>query len=71
MATRYLISEVARILKVRIHKIVYAVTQGMVPEPKERFNRTRVFKDEDVQRLREYFQSRSTKMKKKKELETP
>lgn len=71
MSARYMISEVSRMLDVKAHKITYAIAQGMVPEPEERFNRVRVFKDEDVQRLREYFQLRRRQKAAKKDLSKP
>jgi DNA-binding transcriptional MerR regulator len=70
MNSRYLLNEVAKMLGVRTHRIIYAITQGMVQEPAERFNRSRVFTDTDVQRLREYFRSRRGK-KKEKGVEMP
>jgi len=70
MKARYLLSEVSKMLKVRAHRIVYAVTQGLVPEPRDRFNRVRVFTDEDVERLREYFHGREGKNDERKDPES-
>ena len=54
MEQRYVISEVARLVGVPSYRIDYCLAQGRVPQP-GRWNRLRVFTDEDVGRIREYF----------------
>lgn len=55
MNTRlYSTGEVARLLGVKSHRITYAITNGMVPEP-GRFCGKRLFASEDVERLANYF----------------
>jgi DNA-binding transcriptional MerR regulator len=61
MNRRYITGEVAKKLGVRAHRIIYALNQGFVEEPEERFNRTRIFTEEDVERLGEYFQAKDRK----------
>lgn len=68
MKARYMLSEVSKMLNVRAHRIVYAVTQGFVPEPKVRFNRVRVFSEQDVQRLREHFNGRGQEQHQEKDI---
>ena len=58
MEKRYLMAEATRLIGVPYHKIAYALTQGYVDEPAERFKVTRMFSDEDIQRLKDYFQNR-------------
>jgi hypothetical protein len=51
----YLLSEVARLLKKRSHVIAYAISSGLVPEPKLRIGNKRIFVDEDIGRLAAHF----------------
>ncbi len=62
MKKLYLLGEVARLLdtagvQVRPHQIAYALANQLVPEPALRIGNKRVFTDEDIDRLREYFRS--------------
>ena len=51
----YLLSEVARLFKKRPHVIAYAISSGLVPEPKLRIGNKRIFVDEDIRRLATHF----------------
>jgi len=51
----YLLRDVARLLKVKPYRVVYAITVGLVPEPALRISNKRVFMEEDVERLRAHF----------------
>jgi hypothetical protein len=51
----YLLSEVARLFKKRPHVIAYAISSGLVPEPKLRIGNKRIFVDEDIRRLANHF----------------
>ena len=61
MNRRYITGEVAKKLGVRAHRIIYALNQGFVEEPEERFNRTRIFTEDDVERLGRYFHAKDGK----------
>ncbi len=58
MPNAYLLHQAASLAGVRGYRIAYAISQGYLPEPKERFNRQRVFTDEDIARIRTYFADR-------------
>ena len=49
-----LLTQVARLLKVRPHRITYAIHTGHVPEPARIANK-RIFQAEDIERLAAYF----------------
>jgi len=51
----YLLNDVARLMRRRPHQITYAITSGLLPEPKMRMGGRRVFQDEDIQRIADYF----------------
>ena len=51
----YLLSEVARLFKKGPHVIAYAISSGLVPEPKLRIGNKRIFVDEDIRRLATHF----------------
>jgi DNA-binding transcriptional MerR regulator len=55
MGKMYLLSDVARLMNKRPHQITYAITSGLLPEPKVRMGGRRVFQEEDVQRIAQYF----------------
>ena len=55
MSKLYLLSEVARLMRKRPHQITYAITSGLLPEPKMRMGGRRVFQDEDIDRIAHYF----------------
>jgi len=56
-------------LGVKSHRIAYALVQGYVPEPLERFNNTRVFSESDVAALRNYFHGQDSSSNGKEETE--
>ena len=51
----YLLKDVARLLKVKPYQIAYALSVGLVEEPKLRISNKRVFGQEDVERLAKHF----------------
>jgi DNA-binding transcriptional MerR regulator len=55
MSKMYLLSDVARLMRKRPHQITYAITSGLLPEPKVRMGGRRVFQDEDIERIAQYF----------------
>jgi len=55
--TGYTLGEVGKMTRVRPATIDYHLTLGCLPEP-EKVGRIRVFTDEDVARIREYFAGR-------------
>ena len=55
MTDHYLLSDVARILDLKPHKIVYSLTTRQIPEPALRVANKRVFSAEDVLRLASHF----------------
>ena len=50
-----LLKDVARQLKVKPYRVVYALTTGLVPEPELRIANKRIYQEDDITRLREYF----------------
>lgn len=46
---------VSRLLKVRKHKIEYAISNGSIPEPKLRIANKRAFNFEEVLTIAKYF----------------
>jgi hypothetical protein len=50
-----LLGDVARLLGVKPYRVTYALTTGLVPEPRDRIANKRLFKAEDVTRLADYF----------------
>ena len=61
MEKRYLMAEATKLIGVPYHKIAYALTQGYVDEPVERFKGARMFSAEDILRIKEYFQNRRSR----------
>jgi len=55
MKKAYLLGEVARLFKKRPHQVAYAISSGLVPEPKLRISNKRIFVDEDIRRLATHF----------------
>jgi DNA-binding transcriptional MerR regulator len=55
MSKMYLLSDVARLMKKRPHQITYAITSGLLPEPKVRMGGRRVFQEDDIERIAKYF----------------
>jgi len=58
MEQGYLLNDAAKRAGVRGYQIAYALSQGYLPEPKQWFNRQRIFTDEDIARIKEYFANR-------------
>ena len=61
MSKLYLLSDVARLMRRRPHQITYAITSGLLPEPKMRIGGRRVFQDDDIERIALYFGLRNKK----------
>lgn len=55
MKNHFLLSEVARIVGTKPHRIAYAITNRHLPEPEERLNNHRLFTQDDIERIRRYF----------------
>jgi DNA-binding transcriptional MerR regulator len=55
MSKMYLLSDVARLMRKRPHQITYAITSGLLPEPKVRMGGRRVFQEQDIERIAQYF----------------
>jgi DNA-binding transcriptional MerR regulator len=53
----FLLKDVARKLKVKPYRVVYALTAGLVPEPRLRISNKRIYQEDDIARLREHFAS--------------
>lgn len=51
----FLLKDVARQLRVKPYRVVYALTTGLVPEPALRIANKRIYQEDDIARLREYF----------------
>ena len=49
------LKNVASILNVKPYRINYVLATKLVPEPVSRFGNKRIFTEEDLQRLRDYF----------------
>jgi DNA-binding transcriptional MerR regulator len=47
--------EVARTLSVKPYQVAYALSVGLVPEPKLRISNKRIFQAEDLERLKAHF----------------
>ena len=62
MENKYLLNEAAKLAGVRGYQIAYAITQRYIDAPKETINRQRIFTDEDVARIAQYFANRDRKM---------
>ena len=50
-----LLRDVAKMLKIKPYRITYALTTGLVEEPKLRVANKRIFHQEDVERLATHF----------------
>jgi len=55
MKKHLLLKDVARLLKLKPYQITYALTTGLVDEPKLRIANKRIFQAEDVGRLAAHF----------------
>lgn len=49
------LKNVASILNVKPYRINYVLATKLVPEPASRFGNKRIFTEQDLQRLRDYF----------------
>ena len=52
------LKNVASILNVKPYRINYVLATKLVPEPASRFGNKRIFTEEDLQRLRDYFSAK-------------
>jgi hypothetical protein len=55
MEKLYSLKDVAKLLKIRSHRVGYAVSSGAVKEPALRLANKRIFSTEDVRRLADHF----------------
>jgi hypothetical protein len=55
MRDRFILGEVARVLKRNPHQVVYPLVTGKIPEPQMRLAGKRLFTVEDVNRLAKHF----------------
>ncbi|MGE3408659.1 MAG: MerR family transcriptional regulator [Pirellulales bacterium] len=60
MNNHYLLNEAAKLVGVRGYQIAYAIQQGYLPEPEMRLTHQRIFTDQDIVRIREYFATKSS-----------
>ena len=51
----FLLKDVAQMLKVKPYQIAYALSVGLVEEPKLRISNKRIFQEDDIQRLAAHF----------------
>jgi len=58
MYNGYLLNDAARRAGVRGYQVAYAISQGHLPEVQQWFNRQRIFTDEDIGRIKQYFSTR-------------
>lgn len=63
----YLLSDVAKRLAIRPHKIIYAITSGRVEDVGLRIGGRRIFRPGDIQRIARYF---GVKVKKEEQCPT-
>ena len=49
------LKDAARALRVKPYRIAYALSVGLVPEPKRRFANRRIFSSDDIEILRTHF----------------
>jgi hypothetical protein len=49
------LQDIAAALRVRSHRVQYAVANSLVPEPALKIGNRRIFQAEDLRRLAEYF----------------
>lgn len=66
MTKHYLLNEVARLVGVRAFQIHYAIANGYLADTAERINDKRIFTEEDVRRIRDYFVAKANKPKKRR-----
>jgi len=56
----FLLNEVAKLFKMRPHQVAYAISSGLVPEPKLRIGNKRIFQADDIKRLAVHFGKEAT-----------
>lgn len=56
----YVLRDVANLLALPYYKIYYAHYSGLVPEPRK-VGKTRIYTEEDLERLRQHFAQRNDK----------
>lgn len=61
MKNHFLLNETAKMVGVRGYQIAYAISQGYLPEPKQRLNHQRLFTLQDIDRIRKYFANKPSK----------
>ena len=55
----FLLGEVARLVGVKAYQLSYALETGHIDEPSgERINNKRIFSQDDIARVREYFKGK-------------
>ena len=57
--------QVARLLGIPIHRVIYAHTSGKVQEPSLWFMGKRAYSDDDVKRVATYFDQQSSQLNQK------
>ncbi len=55
MKEQMTLRSVARLLRVKPYQVTYALSVGLVPEPKLRISNQRVFQPDDIERLKNHF----------------
>lgn len=63
MENMYSTNQVAVMLKIRPHRLVYAISCGEIEDSSGRFLNKRVFTQEDVERIKVYFEELKGTMK--------
>jgi len=60
----YLLNEVAKQVGRKSYQIAYLITTGVIEEPEIRINNKRVFRNNDVEKIRRVFQTRAANARK-------
>ena len=55
MKEHLLLSDVAKLLKLKPYQVVYSLVVGHVPEPELRISNKRIFQQQDIRRLAKHF----------------
>jgi len=66
MKEHLLLNDVAKLLGVKGYQIAYLLTNGLVEEPALRISNKRIFQQEDINRLAEYFGVKLTSKERKR-----
>jgi hypothetical protein len=65
MKTQHLLlGETAKLLGIKPYRLAYALSTGLVEEPKLRISNKRIFQQEDIQRLKTYLSTKEITMRK-------